>query len=297
MMPAMPTTRDYYEVLGVSRTATDKEIKAAYRRLARKHHPDVNRGDAKAEDRFKEVAAAFAVLSDPEKRARYDKGGAEAFGPGFDPFAGADFGSFDFGSGDLGDLFRMFQGGGSARRGQRTRAGADLQAELRIPFITAIQGDTVEVSVPRGARSQPERVRVRIPAGIEDGARLRVAGQGRAAAGGGSSGDLYLVIHVEPHATLRREGRDLIGEAAIGIVRAAMGGEIQVPTVDGTATITIPPGTASGQKFRLRGRGVPAAGGRPAGDLYAVIQIRPPRQLDEKSRELLEEFARLNPEG
>lgn len=356
----MPTPRDYYEVLGVPRTANDKEIKAAYRRLARKHHPDVNRGDPKAEERFKEVAAAFAVLSDPEKRARYDQGGAEAFGPGFDPFAGTDFGQFDFGSGDLSDLFRMFQGGGAARRSQRARTGADLQAELRISLATAIQGDTVEVTVPRqisctvctgsgrrpgsaettcescggtgrtqqrrggvrasltcprcrgagklpgepcancggqGVRSQQERVRVRIPAGIEDGSKLRVAGQGHAAAGGGTAGDLYLVIRVEPHPVLRREGRDLIGEVVVGIARAALGGEVQVPTIDGSATITIPPGTASGQKFRLRGRGVPAGGGRAAGDLYAVIQIRPPRELDAKSRELLEAFARLHPEA
>jgi DnaJ-class molecular chaperone len=283
--------KDYYETLGVPRTADDKRIKAAYRRLARKYHPDVNKGDKQAEERFKEVAEAFAVLSDKDKRARYDRGGHDAFGPGFDPFAGFDFGQFDAGFGDLSSLFEVFGFGSRGRRGARTRArhGADVRLELRVPFVTAVRGDTVELGLPGSGK----QLKVRIPAGIEDGGTLRLAGQGSP---GAPPGDAYLTVRVEPHPVFRRDGRDLSCDVSIGIARAALGGKVDVETLDGKATITIPPGTRSGQRLRLRGRGVPSSSGRSAGDLYAVVQIRPPKALDARSRELMEEFARLNPD-
>ena len=357
----MTTTRDYYDVLGVSRTAGDKEIKTAYRRRARKYHPDLNRGDPQAEEKFKELSEAFAVLSDADKRARYDRGGHEAFGPGFDPFAGADPSQFDFGFGNLSDLFEMF-GAGRGRGARRPdgRRGEDVRFDLRVPFLTAVLGGTVEIVVPeqttcavcsgagtrpgssettcpqckgagrteqrrgamnvsltcprcRGAGRLPgdpcaacggsgrsagrERLTVRIPAGIEDGGSLRLPGKGNAGSRGAAPGDAYLTVHVEPHPKFRREGRDLYCDVAVGLARAALGGNIDVETLNGKATITLPAGTPSGRKLRLRGRGIPAARGNRAGDLYAVIQIRPPEHLDDRSRELLEEFDKRNPDG
>ena len=287
--------KDYYEILGVPRTAEDKKIKAAYRRLARKYHPDVNKGDKGAEDKFKQVAEAFAVLSDKEKRAKYDRGGHAAFGPGFDPFAGFDVGQADVGFGDISSLFEMFGFGGAGRQAfrGRPRRGADLRLELRIPFAQAVQGDTVQLAVPR--QGGQDRMKVRIPPGIEDGDTLRLAGKGNSGSAGSPPGDAYLTVRVDPHAVFRREGRDLFCDAPVGLARAALGGTIEVSTLTDKATVTLPPGTRSGQKLRLRGRGVPASAGKPAGDLYAVIQIQPPKVLDPRSRELMEEFDRLNP--
>jgi len=294
--------KDYYEILGVSRTATDKEIKAAYRRLARKYHPDVNKGDKQAEEKFKEVAEAFAVLSDKEKRTKYDHGGHAAFGSGFDPFAGFDMRDFDFGQGDISSIFEIFGGRGRGRgRGRaggrqriRPRRGADLKLEMQVPFMQAVTGGTVEIGVPRGG-GVPDKMKVRLPAGIEDGGTLRLSGKGQSGIHGGPAGDAFLTLRVEPHPLFRREGRNLYVDVWVGLARAALGGNSDVPTIDGRATITIPKGTRSGQKLRLKGRGVPAGGGKPAGDLFAVIQIQPPAELDERSRELLEEFERLNP--
>ena len=286
----MKGKKDYYEILGVARDASEKEIKAAYRRLARKVHPDVNPGDARAEEKFKEVSEAFAVLSDPDKRAKYDRGGHEAFGADFDPFAGFDVSQFGFGG--LGDLFEMF--GGRGARGPRR--GSDLEFEVRIPFLEAVLGTTVDLSLPRGEGSA-SRVKVRIPAGIDDGGRVRVAGKGAGGRGGAPAGDAYLRVRVEPHPLFRREGKDLTCEVPVGIARASLGGPVDVPTLDGHATIQIPPGTRSGQRFRLRGRGVPGRGSVPAGELYAVIQIVPPKVVDGRLKELLEEVDRLERKG
>ena len=293
----MASNRDYYEVLGVGRNATEREIKAAYRRLARKHHPDVNSGDKGAEERFKEVAEAFAVLGDPDKRARYDQGGREAFGSGFDPFQGMSrdqAAEFDFGG--FSDLFESLLGGAMPGAGGRGRPrGSDLEFEVTLPFAQAITGHTISVTIPRpGVRGPGERVKVRIPPGIEDGARVRVAGKG-GVGHGGASGDAYLRVRVEPHPMFRREGSDLLCDVPVGIVKATLGGRVDVPTLDGRATIEIPPGTRSGQKLRLRGRGVPAHGSRRAGDLLAVVQIVPPRDLDPDARALLEELASRHP--
>lgn len=296
------TKKDYYEVLGVPRTASDKEIKAAYRKLARKYHPDVNAGDKGAEEKFKEVAEAFAVLSDAEKRAKYDRGGHAAFGQGFDPFAGMDPGrAQEFGFDNFADLFETLFGG-AGPRGRRSRAragrGQDLEFEMRIPFTQAVLGETIEIPLQRrdatGAVLQ-ERVRVRIPPGVDDGGRVRIPGKGSAGHGGGPPGDAYLNVRVERHPLFRREGRDLYCDLPVGIVKATLGGSAEVPTLDGRATVTIPPATRSGQKLRLKGRGVPGSAARPAGDLYAVVQIAPPKEVDAASRDLLEEFARRNP--
>jgi curved DNA-binding protein len=285
--------QDYYEILGVPRTAEAPQIKAAYRRLARKFHPDVNRDDKQAEERFKEVAEAFAVLSDKEKRARYDQGGHAAFGPGFDPFAGFDIGQFDVGFGDLSSLFEMFGLGPAGRRGgrPRSRRGPDIRLEVRVPFLTAVRGDTVDLAIPRQGPQQ--RLKVRIPAGIDDGDTMRLAGKGEM---GSPPGDAYLTVRIDPHPVFRREGRNLVCDVSIGVARAALGGAVEVDTLDGKTTINVPAGTRSGQKLRLRGRGVPGSSGRPRGDLYVVVQILPPKKLDARSRELMEEFARLNPD-
>jgi molecular chaperone DnaJ len=351
------TKKDYYEILGLSRTASEKEIKAAYRRLARKYHPDVNKGDKAAEEKFKEIAEAFAVLSDPDKRAKYDRGGHQAFGPGFDPFAGFDFQAAGF---DLSDLFGNLFGGfrGHGERAARPRKGADLRMQLRIPFLDAVRGTTAEIEVPRrtscrvcggsgtaggtptacpdcggtgrsrrfggglgielactrcrgtgrlpgppcgacegtGQTREQQRVTVRIPPAVDDGSKLRLGGKGDAGQAGGPPGDLYLELRVAEHPSFRREGRNLVCDVPIGLTRSALGGTVAVETLDGSATITIPPGTRSGQRLRLRGKGVPSANGKPAGDLFAVIQIVPPKKLDARSRQLLEEFGKLNPE-
>jgi len=355
--------KDYYEILGVARTATAKEIKAAYRRLARKFHPDVNKDDKSAEERFKRVAEAFAVLSDKEKRNRYDHGGHEAFGQGFNPFAGADRSQFDFGGADLSDLlnsmFGGFAGGGArARRGtRRARRGDDLRLEVKVPFEEAVKGTTAEFVIPRlvscgecsgsgtgaggAAKACPDcggagrveqnrggmrmlmpcarcggsgrapgsackrcggagrvrgqdRIKVRIPAGIDDGGVLRLAGKGDAGEPGAPAGDAYLSVQVEAHPVFRREGRNLICDVEIGLAMAALGGKLTVPTLDGESAINLPAGTPSGQKFRLKGKGVPGSGKTSAGDLFAVIQIRPPKKLDKRSRELLQEFRERN---
>jgi DnaJ-class molecular chaperone len=294
----MPTKKDYYEILGIPKNATDKQIKAAYRKLARKYHPDHNPGDKSAEEKFKEVAEASAVLSDPEKRAKYDQRGHEAFGPEFDPFAGTGFDFRNMGTVDLNDLFEMFSGGGRPRGRPRASRGQDLETEIRLPFLDAARGATFELNLPRrgaGGTLTEEKVKVRIPPGIEDGGRVRLPGKGDAGHNGGPPGDMYLVVHVDPHPVFRREGRDVYGDVPVTITKAALGGTVEVPTIEGSSTITLPQGTRSGQKFRLRGKGVPASGSAPAGDHFAVVQIVPPKNLDARSRQLLEELERLNP--
>jgi DnaJ-class molecular chaperone len=288
--------RDYYEILGVPRTANEKELKAAYRKLARKYHPDVNPGDKAAEASFKEVSEAFGVLSDPEKRAKYDQVGPEAFGAGFDPRQGVNINFEDLGLGDLSDVFDLFGwgGGGRGRGGRRRGAarGSDVQLEMSLPFADAIHGTTMDLRLPH---LHGEATKVRIPPGIEDGGRIRIPGKGQPSHGSGPPGDAYVNIRVERHPLFTREGSDLFVDVPVGIATATLGGEVEVPTLDGRATIKIPPGTRSGQKLRLKGRGVPARGNHPAGNLNAVVQIVTPKPIDARSKELLEEFRRLNP--
>lgn len=317
----MTGKKDYYEILGVPRTATDKDLKTAYRKLARKHHPDVNPGNKAAEERFKELSEAFAVLSDPEKRAKYDRGGHDAFEPGFDPFQGGNVQFEGFDLGNLSDFFELFGGRGGRRGGSRRVAqGSNVHLEMSLPFSDAIHGTTLEVAIPRetvcptchgtgrlasGATCKTCRgngrvrvndpVKVRIPAGIDDGGRVRIPNKGNDGDAGGPAGDAYVNIRVEPHPLFRRDGSDLVCDVPVGIVKATLGGDVDVPTLDGRATIKVPAGTRGGQRFRLKGRGIPAHAGQSAGDLYAAIQIVTPRDLDARSRQLLEEFAKLNP--
>ncbi len=288
-------TKDYYEILGVARNAGDDAIRTAYRKLARKYHPDVNPGNKPAEERFKKVAEAYAVLSNQDKRQEYDARGPEGFSHGIDPseiFRRARAGGtepFDLSS-LFGDLF-----GGMGGRPSMGRRGADAQASLAIDFEDSIRGVTLPLQFSRGGMSAVEPITVRIPAGVSDGTRLRLAGKGGAGRGGAPAGDLYVRIQVRPHAIFRREGNAMICQVPLTLSEATLGGQVDVPTLDGTTTMSIPAGTKSGQRFRIKGKGVP--GGREgSGPLYVDVQIVPPKEIDEESRELLEAFAQRNPQ-
>jgi len=293
------TKKDYYETLGVSRDVGAKELKAAYRKLARKYHPDVNKGNPQSEEKFKQVSEAFAVLSDSEKRAQYDRGGHSAFGAGFDPFSGFD--ARAAGIEDLSDLFGGVFGfdirGPGRRPRPRPRKGNDLKVNLAIDFMEAVQGATLSLRVPRhaggGGRTE-EKIKARVPAGVKDGSTVRVAGKGDSGVAGGPPGDLYIAVQVRPHPMFRREGDHIVCDVPVSIDVAALGGTTEVPTLDGKTTINIPAGTRSGQRMRLGGKGIVAGQGRPAGDLYVVVQIHPPKKLNKRSRELLEEFREIN---
>ncbi len=291
--------RDLYDVLGVPRTATPDEIKKAYRRLARKYHPDVNPGDKRAEEKFKEVTAASEVLSDPKRRALYDEFGADSLRSGFDaskadayrqwkrqggapggtPF---DFGDFqevrvgDFGTFDFGSLFEDLFGrrgaaGGGRTRGARgaaaARPGAHTEAEIEVDLRDAVLG------AERDVRIDGKTLRVKIPKGVADGSTIRLSGQGRPGSHGGGAGDLYLRVKLRDHPWVRREGKDLYLDLPVTVPEAALGAEVTLPTFEGAVRIGIPPGTQSGRKLRLRGKGLPDLRGGARGDLYAVVKI------------------------
>jgi|DewCreStandDraft_1066081.scaffolds.fasta_scaffold02209_3 DnaJ-class molecular chaperone len=302
----MPTTaRDYYEILGVPRNATEKEIRQAYRRLARKYHPDVNPGDKEAEQKFKEIQEAYEVLSDPEKRAKYDRYGhawrqaEQGFAgptPDFEtPGMGFDFRTFaeEF---DLGSLFDRFFGGGG-RAGRTTWAppirGQDIEQPVELSLEEAYHGTTrlIEVPSPTGAR----RIEVRIPPGVTDGTRVRVAGEGGPGFAGGPRGDLYLVVSIRPHPLFERKGDDLYTEVAVPLYTAILGGEVPVQTLKGRVMLKIPPETQNGRVFRLAGLGMPRLHGSGHGDLYAKVRVVLPTNLTERERALFEELRRLRP--
>jgi DnaJ-class molecular chaperone len=286
--------RDYYEVLGVPRNASEADIKKAYRKLARQHHPDRNPGNKQAEARFKEVQEAYDVLHDKAKREQYDRFGFA--GPGFGgqgPFRpeGGGPGGFEFQGvnpedlesilgafgGGLGDMF----GGRRARgRGRTARPPESVEAEVAVPFITASLGGTMSLQVDGRA------IDLRVPAGIENGKKLRLKGQGP------GGGDLFVRVKIEPHPYFRREGNNIILEAPVSISEAVLGAKVDVPTLDGThLTVTVPAGTSSGARLRLRGKGV------AGGDQFIEIKVAVPKNPDSRSRELIEEFARLNPQN
>lgn len=325
--------RDYYELLDVPRSATADDIKKAYRRLARAHHPDLNPADRKAaEEKFKEIQAAYDVLGDDEKRKLYDTYGHAAFRPGAGPAPGgfhpgghpgagswagwqASPGaeSFDFsdfftpsseadsastgGAGIFDDILNRMRGGKTPAGGGRRapRAGRDVTASLEIPFLTAVTGGEMPIVVQRG-EGQTEALNVRIPAGTVDGAKLRLRGKGEPSAAGGPAGDLTVVVAVQPHPYFTREGRNLLVDLPVSVPEAILGARIDVPTIEGTKTLPVPPGASSGQKLRLRGLGVPATGGHPAGDLFAVVKVVVPKTIDDESRALIEQFAARNPQ-
>jgi molecular chaperone DnaJ len=350
----MPT-KDYYDVLGVARDASADEIKRAYRALARKHHPDVSHDKSEAEHRFKEINEAYEVLSDPNKRAQYDRFGT-VNGAGAGP---ADFGGF--GPGSFGDIFDMFFGNvrtaGPARTAGPQR-GSDLRYDLEITIEEAFSGITKEISfnhlaqcdscrgsgaqpgtlatpcdrcggsgVMRTARQTPlgqivtqapctkcggeghvieqpcqtcagrgrreieRRLTVKVPAGVDDGSRIRIAGNGEAGIRNGPPGDLYVYLTVKPHAMFRREGLDTFVDVPVSFTQAALGAALSVPSLEGEVAVTLAPGTQSGTTMRLRGRGMPSVRGTQRGDHHVTVHVLVPTKLNKRQRELLEEYA------
>jgi curved DNA-binding protein len=302
--------RDYYEVLGVSRTASAEELQQAFRKLARRYHPDVNK-DPAAEERFKELNEAYSVLSDPKQRSRYDRFGADfrqipegyeervAAGAGA---GGGTWGGWPGGGGrtryvrDVGegfggagfsfeDIFGDLFGAGGARG---RVPGADQEAELRLTVEEAYRGGrrSVTLAGPDGRRTYE----VDIPAGVTDGQRIRLTGQGGRGSGGATAGDLYLRVRIQPHPVFRLEGRDVHVQLPVTPWEAALGATVPVPTPGGTAKVTVPPGSSSGRRLRLRGEGMPNPRGRN-GDLYAEVRIMVPPRLTDRERELFEELA------
>ena len=314
-------TKDYYKILGVGRTASEKEIKSAYRRLARKYHPDVNPGDKQAEDKFKEIGEAYEVLSDPEKRRQYDRYGT-AWQPGRGPAPwggvppswqdlfrqaqrgrapagrrpGAPNVDFETAAGDLGEFFESLFGRGARPAAARPRAGDDLEQEIQVTLEEAYAGGAREfiIDVP-DATGKPvrERIEVKVPPGVRDGTRLRVAGKGHPGANGGPRGDLYLKVRQQPHARFERRGDDLYVDVPVPLWVAALGGEVQVQTLAGSGTFPIPPETQNGRTFRLKGQGMPKMGGGGRGDLYARVKVVLPERLSSRERQLFDELRRL----
>jgi len=342
--------RDYYEVLGVSRTASTEEIKKAYRRLAMKHHPDRNKDDQNAESKFKEAKEAYDVLHDPDKRATYDRFG-------HDGMRGRSAGAGGFGAegfGDIfGDVFGDIFGGGGRHRGSQVFRGADLGYELRLDLEEAVSGDTVTIDVPtqvtcescdgsgakkgtepikcstcggvgqvrmqqgffsiqqtcpackgagtvvsdpcdechgRGRVRKTKTLSVKVPAGVDDGDRIRLSGEGEAGRNGGPPGDLYVEVRVNPHKIFTRAGADLSCEVPISMATAALGGEVELPTLDGHVSLKVPAGTQSGKTFRLRGKGVTTVRDPRVGDLFAKVAVETPVHLTPEQKEQLQRF-------
>jgi curved DNA-binding protein len=290
--------KDYYKILGVAKNASEKEIKAAYRKLARKHHPDVNPGNKEAEARFKEINEAYEVLGDKDKRKRYDELGAnwDAFGrggPRGQPWPGGGT-RIDFedlgGAGGFSEFFRTFFGGSGGFGGAEDvfPPVSDAEGEVELTLAEVLRGTTREVTMAGSRR----RVEVKIPPGVREGSRVRVAGEGGKGAGG-RRGDLYLRVRIAPDPTFERKGDDLQTTVRVPLTSAILGGEAQVPTLDGLVGIKIPGGTPAGQVFRLRGHGLPRLGSRgERGDLLATLAVDLPRTLTARQKELFEELRR-----
>ena len=362
--------KDFYAVLGVSSDASDKDISRAYKKLAKQFHPDANPGNASAEERFKEISAAYDVLGDTAKRSEYDEvrrmvasgvgpGGFGGFGPG-PGGAGAEGFRFEGDVGDLGGLFGNLFGGsrGGGRRATGPQRGQDLETELHISFDDAVHGVTSTVrfradascstcngsgaapgTVPercpqcsgsgsvavdqgpfsfsnvcpncggrgvvipnpcatcrgRGVEMRAREVKVRVPAGVDDGQRIRVKGRGAAGANGGPAGDLFVVVHVRPHSLFRRSGNDVTLRLPVTFSEAALGADVKVPTLDGQVTVRIPPGTPAGKVLRVRGKGV-QANGRGDGDLLVTVDVQVPERIDDAQRAAVESLAAAFPE-
>ena len=286
--------KDYYRTLGVEKTASAKELSKAYRTLARKYHPDANQGDEKAEERFKEISAAYEVLGDEKTRKRYDEVrrlGGGGFGGGFGGAGRGGPGAQDLG--DLSDLLGGLFGGG--RGGQRSgfgfgqMPGMDLQASLHLTFDEAIQGVTKTVRLTSEALPAPMEVNVRIPAGVKSGQRIRVPGKGASAPGGGESGDLLVTITIEEHGVFERDGNHLRIEVPVTYADAVLGADVRVPTMSGTTvTVRIPPGTSSGKVLRVRGRGVKTSSN--TGDLLVTVSVFVPENVTGEEAALIEKL-------
>ena len=357
--------RDYYEVLGVSKGASDDEIKKAYRKLAKKYHPDMNPGDKEAEAKFKEVNEAYSILSDKEKRARYDQFGHAGVDPNYGAGGpGGGFGGFDMGDIDLGDIFGSFFGGGfggfggGGQRRNGPQKGESLRANLTITFEEAAFGCEKEINLNRteecdachgsgcepgttaetcpdcrgtgvvrvqqrtggfafsstapcsrcrgtgkiihspckscggsGSVKKSKRITVTIPAGIDDGQAISLRGQGNAGKNGGPAGDLIVGARVKPHPQFRRDGTTVLYEQPVSFFQAAMGAELEIPTIDGKVKYTLPAGTQPGTTFRLRGKGIPELRGRGRGDQYVTVRVQVPTSLNSEQKEALRAFA------
>ena len=314
-----PTVKDYYKILGVSKTATKEEIKKAYRALARKYHPDLNPGKKDTEEKFKEVQEAHEVLSDEEKRKTYDMFGSAEFRPGGRTtwkraddtgqayeysYSANDFSGFE-------DIFKdLFGSGGEGRPGrgrgetfrdifstvtkERASRGRDLEYQIEIDFDTAIRGGVRDLSISRQKQEgvETEKLSVRIPAGVDNGSRIRVQGKGE---GGGAKGDLYLRVKVKPHPIYSRKGDDIYLEVPVTVYEAALGKKIEIPTIDGTAEMTIPPGVQSGTRLRLKGKGVTNLKTKVRGDQYIEIKIAMPDKISDEDRKKFEELEKSHP--
>jgi molecular chaperone DnaJ len=354
--------RDYYEVLGVERAADDQAIKSAYRKLAHKFHPDKNQGDKQAEDRFKEASEAYEVLSDPDKRARYDRfGHVNGSGAGGSPFEGFPFGASGNINDIFGDLFGEMFGGGAGRQRQRQRTrGSDLRYHLEIGFEEAAFGTVARITIPRpkvcascrgsgakagtgprtcptcngageirltqgffsiartchhcqgsgrvvvdkcpacsgqGALREDATVEVKVPPGVDTGTRLKLSGEGEPAPiPGGTPGDLYVVLQVREHPIFTREDTEVLCEMPISFTQAALGGSIDVPTLDGPTRLKVPAGTQTGKVFRLKGKGIPSLSTGGRGDQHVRVVVETPTHLGREQKELLERFAALSGE-
>jgi DnaJ-class molecular chaperone len=315
--------KDYYKILGVPKNATAKEIKAAYRKAARKHHPDVNKGDPKSEAKFKEINEANEVLSDPQKRQRYDSLGPDwqsQFRPGPGPGGpGSRGGSVevDFGDdvGGFSDFFRTIFGGGGGfgnsreggfsggfrtssgggfeeifGRAAREPVGQDVEGTADLTLEEVARGTTRTVKVGEGPTART--VEVKIPAGVREGSRVRAAGEG-ASTPGGPRGDLYLRVRTRPHPHFERKGADLQTNVSVPLTTAVLGGEVQVPTLEGPVGIKVPPGSPAGRTFRLRGKGLPRLDAPGRGDVLAALNVDLPRDLKPREKEIFEELKRL----
>ena len=306
--------RDYYETLGVSKTATDDEIRSAFRKLARKYHPDVAKDKKAAEEKFKQINEAYEVLGDPEKRKKYDHLGANWNQPGgFQPPSewggqpgggfyqwsgdGGEGVQFEFGGTGFSDFFETFFGGGRGRSAFGGFGGREATmergADILVTLEEVLHGSTRTVSLRRAGSNKVETYQVKIPRGVHEGQRIRLAGQGEAGARGGKSGDLFLRVRLAKHPDFSVEGSDLVHEVKIAPAQAVLGTELKVPTLEGSVRLKIPPGTQGGQRFRLRERGLAGISGN-RGDLYVVVQIQIPKKLTERERDIWSQIAKLH---
>src|SRR5256714_4975812 len=312
--------RDYYQTLGVPKTASEDEIRSAFRKLARKYHPDVAKDKKAAEEKFKEINGAYEVLGDPEKRKKYDQLGADWNRPGrFQPPPGWQEGAqqpgggfhqwggdgggvqFEFDGTGFSDFFEAFFGGGRGRsafggfggRQATSERGADIEADIMVTLEEALHGSTRTVSLRRAGSNKVENYQVKIPRGVHEGQRIRLRGQSEAGVRGGKSGDLFLRVRLARHPDFTVEGSDLIHEVKIGPWQAVLGSDLLVPTLEGKVRLNIPTGTQGGQRFRLRERGLPGISGK-RGDLYVVAQIDIPKKLSEREREIWSQLAKLH---
>jgi curved DNA-binding protein len=303
--------KDYYETLGVSKAAAQDEIRKAFRKLARQHHPDVSKDKKTAEAKFKEINEAYEVLGDPEKRKKYDtlgadweRGGAAQPPPGWQRGAGGGMGGeeFHFGGTGFSDFFEQFFGGAQGRqnpfggfsggmgREEVEPKGRDIEADILVTIEEALQGSRRKISFQRSSGGKVETYNVRIPAGVTEGQQIRLAGQGNPGPRGGKAGDLFLRVKFAQHPEFRVEGSDLVHEQALAPWQAVLGGEVSVPTPEGRARLKIPAGTQNGQRFRLKLHGLMQPS-KTRGDLYVVVQIEMPKSPSPRERELWQQLA------